>query len=120
MRVCKYLNQRVRKKKKKEKKTNEEILSFITQFKIEFLLPFTCCRKVLGKKPVVVLLMIPTTCTKIYCSKLLIIILLKIDWFINRSYFSFFNVATLISLYVNQFLQLFLKCSHYLFLSVCF
>ena len=26
-------------------------LSFITQFKIEFLLPFTSCRKVLGKKP---------------------------------------------------------------------
>ena len=25
-------------------------LSFITQFKIEFLLPFTGCRKVLGKK----------------------------------------------------------------------
>ena len=27
-------------------------LSFITQFKIEFLLPFTGCRKVLGKMPV--------------------------------------------------------------------
>ena len=26
-------------------------LSFITQFKIEFLLPFTDCRKVLGKMP---------------------------------------------------------------------
>ena len=26
-------------------------LSFITQFKIEFLLPFTSCRKVLGKMP---------------------------------------------------------------------
>ena len=26
-------------------------LSFITQFKIEFLLPFTGCRKVLGKMP---------------------------------------------------------------------
>ena len=27
-------------------------LSFITQFKIEFLIPFTGCRKVLGKMPV--------------------------------------------------------------------
>ena len=26
-------------------------LSFITQFKIEFLLPFSGCRKVLGKMP---------------------------------------------------------------------
>ena len=26
-------------------------LSFITQFKIDFLLPFTGCRKVLGKMP---------------------------------------------------------------------
>ena len=26
-------------------------LSFITQFKIEFLLPFTGCRKMLGKMP---------------------------------------------------------------------
>ena len=26
-------------------------LSFITQFKIEFLLPFTGCRKLLGKMP---------------------------------------------------------------------
>ena len=26
-------------------------LSFITQFKVEFLLLFTCCRKVLGKIP---------------------------------------------------------------------
>ena len=26
-------------------------LSFITQFKIEFLLPFTGCRKALGKMP---------------------------------------------------------------------
>ena len=26
-------------------------LSFITQFKIEFLLPFTNCREVLGKMP---------------------------------------------------------------------
>ena len=28
-----------------------ERLSFTTQFKIEFLLPFTGCRKVLGKMP---------------------------------------------------------------------
>ena len=32
---------------KQEKKN----MSFITQFKIEFLLPFTSCRKVLGKMP---------------------------------------------------------------------
>ena len=29
--------------------------SFITQFKIKFLLPFTGCRKVLGKMPGIVL-----------------------------------------------------------------
>ena len=34
--------------KQKRKKTHEEI-EFITQFKIEFLLLFTGCRKVLGK-----------------------------------------------------------------------
>ena len=37
-------------KTKKEKKHLER-LSFIIQFKIEFLLPFTGCRKVLGKMP---------------------------------------------------------------------
>ena len=50
MRVCKYLNQRVRLrsifqgcfKNKKEKETHEEI---------EFLLPFTGCTKVLVKMP---------------------------------------------------------------------
>ena len=31
------------------KKEHMKRLSFITQFKIEFLLPFTGCRKVLGK-----------------------------------------------------------------------
>ena len=65
--VCKYLNQqRVRrigeqnrksykgvlKTKQKKKKKNEGIEFFITQFKIEFLLPFTNCRKVLEKMPV--------------------------------------------------------------------
>ena len=63
MRICKYLNQRVRtideqngksfkgvSKTKKEKKHMKK-LSFITQFKIEFLLPFTGCREVLGKMP---------------------------------------------------------------------
>ena len=34
---------------KKRRKKHMKGLSFITQFKIEFLLPFTCCRKVLGK-----------------------------------------------------------------------
>ena len=33
----------------KKQKQNMKRLSFITQFKIEFLLPFTGCRKVLGK-----------------------------------------------------------------------
>ena len=32
------------------KKKHVEILSFITEFKIEFLLPFVSCRKVLGKQ----------------------------------------------------------------------
>ena len=63
--VCKYLNQqRVRRigeqnrksykgvLKTKQKKKNEGIEFFITQFKIEFLLPFTNCRKVLEKMPV--------------------------------------------------------------------
>ena len=63
MRVCKYLNQRVRRigkwdrksfkgaSKTKTKKKNMKRLSFITQFKIEFSRPFTSCRKVLGKMP---------------------------------------------------------------------
>ena len=61
MRVCKHLNQRLRRIgeienlsrvfKKTNKKKNIKRLSFITQFKIEFLLPFTSCRKVLGKMP---------------------------------------------------------------------
>ena len=34
-----------------KKKTHIKKLSFITQFKIEFLLPFTGCGKVLGKMP---------------------------------------------------------------------
>ena len=36
--------------KQKRKKTHEEI-EFHNQFKIEFLLPFTGCRKVFGKMP---------------------------------------------------------------------
>ena len=63
MRVCKYINQTVRRiaeqngksfkgvSKTKKKKKHMKRLSFITQFKIEFLLPFTGCRKVLGKIP---------------------------------------------------------------------
>ena len=62
MRVCKYLNQRVRRRGKQvrnsfkgasktKKKKNTQRLSFITQFKMEFLLPFTGCGKVLGKMP---------------------------------------------------------------------
>ena len=62
--VCKYLNQRVRKigeqngkyfkgvSKIKKRKKHVNRMSFITQFKIEFLLPFTGCKKVLGKMPV--------------------------------------------------------------------
>ena len=63
MRVCKYLTQRVRKnqrieckiiqgyfKNKKEKKHMKR-WSFITQFKIEFLLKLTSHRNVLGKNP---------------------------------------------------------------------
>ena len=61
--VCKYLNQRVSKidqkngksfkgvSKTKKKKRHLKRLSFITQFKIKFLLPFTSSRKVLGKMP---------------------------------------------------------------------
>ena len=37
--------------KQTNKKTHMKRLSFITQFKIEFLLPFTGCRKVLAKMP---------------------------------------------------------------------
>ena len=39
------------KKNKKTKQKNMKRLSFITQFKIEFLPPFTGCRKILGKMP---------------------------------------------------------------------
>ena len=42
-------------KNKKEKKHMKK-LSFITQFKIELLLPFTGCRKMLGKVSVSILL----------------------------------------------------------------
>ena len=44
---------RVLKKKQTNKQTkNMKRLNFITQFKIEFLLQFTGCLKVLGKMPV--------------------------------------------------------------------
>ena len=53
---CRYISQRVRgigeqsgKAFKGLKKIHMKRLSFITQFKIEFLLPFIGCRKVLGK-----------------------------------------------------------------------
>ena len=36
--------------KQKKRKKHDEI-GFITQFKIEFLLPFTGCRKMLGEMP---------------------------------------------------------------------
>ena len=54
--VCKYLNQRVtrigeRMVVSKTRKKHLKGLSFITQFKTEFLLPFTVCRKVVGKMP---------------------------------------------------------------------
>ena len=42
--------------KQKRKKKHLKKLSFITQFKIEFLLLFTGCRKVLGKMPGVITL----------------------------------------------------------------
>ena len=61
MHFCKYLNLRVRRigehngkffnNFSKEKKKNMKRLNFITQFKIEFLLSFLGCRKVLGKIP---------------------------------------------------------------------
>ena len=38
--------------KQKRKKTHIKKLSFVAPFKIEFLLPCTRCRKVLGKMPV--------------------------------------------------------------------
>ena len=49
-------NQRVRRigeffKNKKDNRLNINRLSFVTWFKMEFLLPFTCCRKVLRKMP---------------------------------------------------------------------
>ena len=61
--VCKYLNQRVRRTEeqngksfkgvsKTKKKKHIKTLNFIPKFKIKFLLPFTSCRKVLGKMPV--------------------------------------------------------------------
>ena len=64
--VC-NLNQRVRRiseqngtsfksvSKTKKKKKHMKRLSFITQFKIEFLLLFTGYRKVLGKMPVIII-----------------------------------------------------------------
>ena len=57
--VCKYRNQRFGEIDKQNGKSFKGILKIkkkkhmkiITQFKIEFLLPFTGCRKVLGKMP---------------------------------------------------------------------
>ena len=61
MHVCKYLNERARAlgnrmdylsklfQKQKKRKNTWKRFSFITQFKIELLLSFTSCRKVLGK-----------------------------------------------------------------------
>ena len=37
---------------KQKRKKNMKRFNFITLFKIEFLLPFTGCKKVLGKMPV--------------------------------------------------------------------
>ena len=37
--------------KQKKKKKHMKRISFITQFKIEFLLLFICCRKMFGKIP---------------------------------------------------------------------
>ena len=63
MHVCKYLNQRIRGireqngksfkgvSKTRKKKKHLKRLRSITQFKSEFLLLFTSCRKVLGKMP---------------------------------------------------------------------
>ena len=61
MHLCKYLNQRLTRIGEwnsksfqdvlKTKKKNMKKLSFITYFKIEFLLPLTSCRKVFGKMP---------------------------------------------------------------------
>ena len=60
MLACTYLSQRVRRIGKQNEKSFEGFskkkihmkrLSFIVQFKIEFLLSFTSCRKVLGKMP---------------------------------------------------------------------
>ena len=45
-------------KQKKETKHMKK-LSFITQFKIEYLLSFTVCRKVLGKMPELYRLKVP-------------------------------------------------------------
>ena len=58
-RICMYLNQRVKTKcesngksfKVFKKKTFLKRLSFIAQFKIEILLPFTGCREALEKMP---------------------------------------------------------------------
>ena len=66
MYIWRYLHQRVRRigkenwksfkgisKTKKETKKHIKRLSYITQFKIEFLLLFNSCRKLLGKMPVI-------------------------------------------------------------------
>ena len=56
--VCKYLNQSKDQEEQVKRMENLsrffqylERLSFITQFKIEFLLLLTGCRKMLGKMP---------------------------------------------------------------------
>ena len=63
MHLCKHLNERVRRigeenrkslkgvSETKKTKKYKNRLNVITQFMIELLLPFTRCRKVLGKAP---------------------------------------------------------------------
>ena len=48
-----FQKEKRKKTNKNKQKKNMKRLSFITQFKIDFLLPFSGCRKVLGKMPVV-------------------------------------------------------------------
>ena len=75
--VCKYLNQRVRRigewneesfkcvsKTKKKKKTR--MISFKTQLKIEFLLPFTGRRKELQKMPGFIMKILPMEYVKLH------------------------------------------------------
>ena len=74
-------------------------LSFITQFKIEFLLPSTGCRKVLGKMPD-----LKTTAFLIMETKIPIVLLNYLSHF-NKNFTHSHNISSFFQYFIIQTLQ---------------